>query len=114
MKLQVSREQKSFVARNSSSLVEAYLTLDAGRKVFPLGIYCGKKPVGFVMIGYDWQIDEAEGDECETPEIAKGNYMIWRFMIDRRYQNKGYGRAALRLALDYMGFERKQKSYSLL
>ena len=86
MKLRVDKEQKGFVASNSSSLVEAYLTLDAGRKVLPFGIYCGKKPVGFVMIGYDWQIDEAEGDECETPSVAAGNYMIWRLMIDKRYR----------------------------
>ncbi len=102
MKLRVNSDQKGFVARNSSSLVEAYLTLDAGRKVLPFGIYCGKKPVGFVMIGYDWQIDEAEGDDCETPGVARGNYLIWRFMIDKRYQNRGYGKAAMQLALDFI------------
>lgn len=102
MKLRVTKEQDAFVARNAGSLVEAYLTLDAGRAVMPFGIYVGKKPVGFLMIGYDWQIDDAEGDELETPQVAKGNYMIWRLMIDKRYQGRGYGKEALRIALDYI------------
>ena len=29
-------------------------------------------------------------------------YYIWRFMIDKRFQNRGYGREALRLALDWI------------
>jgi len=34
--------------------------------------------------------------------IAKGNYNLWRLMIDEKYQNKGYGREAVRLALDFI------------
>ena len=30
------------------------------------------------------------------------NYLIWRFMIDKKYQKKGYGREAMRLALDFI------------
>jgi diamine N-acetyltransferase len=30
------------------------------------------------------------------------SYLIWRFMIDKKYQGKGYGREALKLALDYI------------
>ena len=29
-------------------------------------------------------------------------YTIWRFMIDARYQGKGYGKAALRLSIDHL------------
>lgn len=47
------------------------------------------------MIGFN----EAALEE-EAPEILKNNYSLWRLMIDERYQNKGYGREAIRLALD--------------
>ena len=29
-------------------------------------------------------------------------YYVWRFMIDKKYQNRGYGREALKLALDFI------------
>ena len=62
---------------------------------YPFGIYLGEKPVGFVMIGYN-------GYEDGDPEFMKNTYYIWRFMIDRRYQGKGYGRQAFQLALDFI------------
>ena len=63
----------------------------------PFGIYDGDVPVGFVMLGYD-----VVHGETDMPEIAKGNYCIWRFMIDEKFQGKGLGRQALQLVLDYM------------
>ena len=36
------------------------------------------------------------------PKIAENTYNIWRFMIDRRYQHKGLGKAALKLVLDFI------------
>ena len=54
LKLRVSKEQKEFVARNSDSLIDAYFFLTEEKKnVFTFGIYNGKKPVGFLMIGYN-------------------------------------------------------------
>jgi len=32
----------------------------------------------------------------------KNLYDIWRFMIDERFQNKGYGKAALQLSIEYL------------
>ena len=95
-KLRVTKEQDDFVARNTNSLIHAYIALSQGEIVpYPFGIYLGKKPIGFVMIGYNgWE----EGD----PEFMKNTYFIWRFMIDRRYQGKGYGRQAFQLALDFV------------
>lgn len=29
-------------------------------------------------------------------------FTLWKFMIDKRYQNKGYGREALKLGLLYL------------
>ena len=97
LNLQVSENQKEFVADNEFSLVDAYLTLSDGRSVLPFGIYNGNEPIGFIMISYDY-IDDVE----ETPGISKGNYLIWRFMIDKNQQKKGYGRKVLSLALDFI------------
>ena len=49
------------------------------------------------MIGYD-----VDDDYAAPPRIAYGNYNLWRFMIDEKYQKMGYGRKALGLALDYI------------
>lgn len=92
--LSVREDQRNFVASNKDSLVDAYLALSTGCNALPFGIYEDEIPVGFVMFGYD-----SLGDE-DDPEIACGNYCLWRFMIDRRYQGKGLGKRALALAID--------------
>ncbi|MBQ6076672.1 MAG: GNAT family N-acetyltransferase [Clostridia bacterium] len=60
-------------------------------------IYDDDKPVGFLMIGFD--VDDYWTD---APEIAKGNYNLWRLMIDKAYQSRGFGREAVKLALDFI------------
>ena len=97
LKLHVSEEQAEFVADNEFSLVDAYLTIADGRQVFPFGIYNGNEPVGFIMLSYDY-VDDVE----ETPSISRGNYLLWRFMIDKDQQRKGYDREAIKLVLDFM------------
>ena len=95
-RLRVTKEQDDYVARNEQSLIHAYIALSGGEiKPFPFGIYLGKKPIGFVMIGYN-------GYEEGDPEFLKDTYFIWRFMIDKRYQGNGYGRQAFQLALDFV------------
>ena len=94
--LKVTREQNSFVAKNARSLIHAYVALSQGETIpYTFGIYVGKKPVGFVMAGYN-------GYEDGDPEFMKNTYFVWRFMIDRRYQGRGYGRQAFRLVLDFI------------
>ena len=97
LKLEVGDSQKDFVATNTESIVEAYTTLAAGGKVFPFGIYEGGEPVGFLMIGYD-----SAGCDDGAPAVAKENYSLWRLMIDKRFQGRGYGRRAIELALDFI------------
>ena len=97
VKLSVEDSQKDFVASNSQSLIEAYICLANNGKVFPFGIYENDIPIGFVMIGYD-----VDDDYTNAPKIAYGNYNIWRFMIDKNYQNRGYGKQALKLVLDFI------------
>jgi diamine N-acetyltransferase len=41
-------------------------------------------------------------EDLEPPEALKNSYSIWRLMIDKKYQGKGYGRDAIRLALDFI------------
>ena len=97
LKLQVLENQKSFVASNNISIIEAYTTITANGRAFPFGIYDDDTPVGFLMIGYD--VDDYWED---APEIAKGNYNLWRLMIDKKHQGKGFGKEAVKLALDYI------------
>ncbi|WP_024859383.1 GNAT family N-acetyltransferase [Ruminococcus flavefaciens] len=97
LELSVDESQEYFVADNRTSIIEAYATLNSGGHVFTFGIYDDETPVGFVMIGFGT-------DEYwyEPPKIAENTYNIWRFMIDRRFQHRGYGRAALQLAIDFI------------
>ena len=97
LKLCVSEKQKNFVASNDISIIEAYTAITGNGYAFPFGIYEDDTPVGFLMIGFDtddyWE---------DAPLIAKGNYNLWRLMIDKRYQGKGYGKEAVRLALEFI------------
>ncbi len=97
LSLDVREDQKSFVAPNSRSIIEAYCAIADGGCAFPFGIYHDNEAVGFLLIGYG--TDESWTD---APDIAEGNYNIWRFMIDRRFQGRGYGREALGLALEFI------------
>ena len=97
LKLSVTEAQRDFVAPNDVSIIEAYAAITANGCAFPFGIYDGDAPVGFLMIGFD--VDDNWED---APEIARGNYNLWRLMIDRASQNRGCGKEAVRLALDFI------------
>lgn len=97
LKLRVSEAQRGFVAANDVSIIEAYIAITAHGHAFPFGIYDGETPVGFLMIRFD-------ADDCwdGAPEIARGNYSLWRLMIDEAYQKRGFGREAVGLALEFI------------
>ena len=110
--LEVDKSQEDYVADNSYSLAEAYANIAAGRYAQPFGIYDGEVPVGFLMIGYN--IADEEDDYRKYP-LIKDNYLIWRFMIDKNHQGKGYGRAAMKLALEFIRtFPRGKAEYCWL
>lgn len=96
LKLSVSEKQKDFVATNTDSIIQAYVAITNNGFAFPFGIYEGQVPVGFIMFGY------SPKDSIEIPELIRGNYCLWRFMIDERYQGKGLGKEALRLGIEYL------------
>ena len=77
LKLQVSEAQKSFVAPNDLSIIEAYISITGNGHAFPFGIFDEEIPVGFLMVGFD--VDDSYEN---PPQIAYGNYSIWRLMID--------------------------------
>jgi len=83
-RLLVAEHQKHVVAPNSVSIAEAYFHRD---NAWFRAIYAGEEPVGFVMI-YD------------NPE--KAEYFLWRYMIDARYQGRGFGRRALELIIEHV------------
>jgi len=83
MDLSVSDDQTGFVAPNVVSLAQAFATT----KVWVRAVYADDEPVGFVMLS----------DDEEKPR-----YYLWRFMIDARFQGKGYGKAAMALVEDYV------------
>ncbi|WP_067783028.1 GNAT family N-acetyltransferase [Actinomyces vulturis] len=97
LKLQVSVNQNNFVANNIVSIIEAYTTITCNGHAFAFGIYKDEMPVGFLLIGFDcddyWE---------DAPQIAKGNYNLWRLMIDKHHQGQGYGRKAVELALAFI------------
>ena len=97
LKLEVFDNQKSFVAPNNISIIEAYLAIVENGHVFTFGIYNDDVPVGFLMIGFD-----VNSDDADAPKIAKGNYNIWRLMIDKKFQGKGFGKKAMDLALEFV------------
>lgn len=84
MSLQLAPDQIDFVASNAESLDEAMSDSDARPRV----VMAGDRVVGFLMY-------EAPQDDDEA--------RIYRFMIDRTWQGRGYGKAALREVLDEIG-----------
>jgi len=82
--LQVTPEQEPFLMPVSHALAKAWVYRDTA---FPFAVYAGETPVGFVMLGYYEE---------------KQQYTLWNLMIDCRYQGRGYGKAALRLALGWL------------
>jgi len=96
IELDVTPEQRGFVAHNATSLGHAYswnarYNEDGGYAV-PYAIYADGAMVGFVMYGYIKQVhDDTYGEDC---------YFFWRFMLDKSQQSKGYGRQAMTQILD--------------
>lgn len=94
--LEVKKEQYPFVADNTYSVAQAYVTLINGGHVFPFVIYNDKELVGFIQLAYGENADQ------DGVSMEKDSYEIWRFMIDKRYQGRGYGREALRQAIEFI------------
>ena len=85
------REDQPFVAPNDVSLRQAdEANAEQPGVARPFAIYADEKLVGFCMFAFDPE-EEDEDDR----------YWLWRFMIDKYEQDKGYGQAALREIIQY-------------
>ncbi len=82
MMLNVDDSQRTFVADNKQSLVEA--AYEDG--LYTLGIYDDETMVGFILYDYD---DTYPG------------WSLSRFMIGKQFQGKGYGKQAV---LDFLSY----------
>ena len=82
MELTIDESQEGFVADNKQSLVEA--AYEDG--LYTLGIYIEETMIGFVLYDYD--------------ETIPG-WSMSRFMIDKQFQGKGYGKQAAIAFLEY-------------
>ena len=81
--LSVQETQKGFIETTAQCLEEA----DSLPLWRPVGLYDGELLVGFAMYGF-WKYEGRDG-------------RVWldRLLIDRRYQGRGYGKAALQTLL---------------
>ena len=84
LRLSVAEHQKLFVSTTADSLAQAYVYRDTA---FPFAIYADEKPVGFIMLGY---------------YESRKQYTLWKFLIDKEYQGKGYGKEALKQGITYL------------
>jgi diamine N-acetyltransferase len=89
--LDVHDGQRHLVAPNAFSLAQAYVHPDA----WPRAIYADDVPVGFAMLEDASIVPGAEPRLHEgAPYVA-----LWRFMIDARFQQLGFGAQALTLLI---------------
>lgn len=90
--LRVEEDQGRFVASTIYTLAELYVVITNKSSFIPMpyAICWNDKVVGFIAMSYI--VSESEGSE--------NYYDIYRFMIDKQYQRKGYGREAIEKAID--------------
>ena len=81
--LEVAESQRRFVADNARSIAQAHFSEHAWFRA----IYADGNPVGFLML---------------HDEPARSQYVLWRLMVDRRHQGKGYGRRALEILIEHV------------
>jgi diamine N-acetyltransferase len=81
----LDEKQKSVVAPNIYSVAEAYVNQD---RAWPRVIYLGDEPIGFVMVA----LHEEDIKESDQPA-----YFLWRLMIAKPFQGKGYGKQVIDL-----------------
>ena len=78
------RQRETYPHSNAHSIAEAHYPADDDA-VWLKAIYAGETPVGLILTS------EAQD---------KGEYFLWRLMIDQRFQGHGYGRSAVQLLIE--------------
>jgi diamine N-acetyltransferase len=60
-------------------------------------VHDGDQLVGFVMIS-----DDIPAETLAANDDIVGPYFLWRLLIDRRFQGRGYGAATIDAVVDYL------------
>ena len=89
--LDVAPNQAHLVAPNAVSIAQAHFHPQAWFRA----IYADATPIGFAMLE-DWS---QVADQAPEPLHDIRSVMLWRFMIDHRYQKMGFGERALQLII---------------
>ena len=87
--LRLAPGQERFVSSVADSLAEADEHPE-GNPWFR-AVYADGRPVGFVMLSWDV--------EPQPPDL-NGPWFLWKLLIDRSHQGKGYGREVVRQVLE--------------
>ena len=102
--LKVREDQKHFVASNLYSIAESQFGEDIPGEghwdMFPYGIYDEDKPVGFLMIAYNYDFARFQG-------------FIQRLMVDERFQGKGYGKFGMNWILEKCRMDERVKAVAI-
>ena len=88
--IETTEDQKEFVDSNVESLAEAYASITNGGYATPYTVYDNDTMVGFVMYTF---ADKPGGDL--SPPYILPCYYIWRILIDKNQQRKGYGKMVI-------------------
>jgi len=91
LRLEVAPEQRGLVASNERSLAQAAANADC----VPLAVICNGQMAGFLMV------------EPRGKKVAS----IHRLMVDRGYQRRGIGRAAMRIVIERLQAEGYETIY---
>ncbi|WP_088072868.1 GNAT family N-acetyltransferase [Gottfriedia luciferensis] len=82
IQLEVSKEQLSYVPSVAVSIAKVYIKPDGDNvEYIPFAIYDGDTMVGFIMHAFE--------------ENTTNSFWINGFLIDKKFQGKGYGKTAL-------------------
>ncbi len=93
--LSAGKKNEKFVSPNVNNIAVAYVALASNACTpMPFGIYKDEVMVGLIMLAYI--------REDQDEELSENIYEVWRFMIDEKYQGKGYGKEALLKAIEYI------------
>jgi diamine N-acetyltransferase len=104
--LQITKSQERYVQPNAVSIAEAHFEPGGWFR----GVYAGDRPVGFVML-FNSTIPGA----MPTDPVEPTDMVLWRLMIDQRYQRQGLGRRTLDIVRAHIlamgGFTRLLSSF---
>ncbi|MCL2854015.1 MAG: GNAT family N-acetyltransferase [Defluviitaleaceae bacterium] len=101
LNLQLLEGQKGYVTPNYKSLVQAYIGItndDEPPLPFAICKECGEV-IGFAMMERE---EMGEDDYFRQQFGDKAIYNLYRFMIDKNHQGKGYGRQAMVKILEFL------------